>query len=105
MAAMQIAYHIETGATEMYDIDARSAVANFPKEWSFDPWPAGGKPAAGVVEKPDVVIPDNWKELTGPERIALARQVGKKGNFGAEKADIAIQEYIDAHPAAPDEET
>ncbi|MBX5001886.1 hypothetical protein HJB72_28600 [Rhizobium lentis] len=32
-------YHIDAGETEMYEIDARNAVAKFPKEWSEKPWP------------------------------------------------------------------
>ncbi|MBB4342148.1 hypothetical protein [Rhizobium leguminosarum] len=35
-------YHISAedgAATEMYEIDAREAVAKFPKEWSDTPWP------------------------------------------------------------------
>lgn len=36
-------HHIDTGETEMYEIDAREAVAKFPKEWSDTPWPAKKK--------------------------------------------------------------
>lgn len=39
-------YHIDAadGApTEMYEIDAREALAKFPKEWSDTPWPAKKK--------------------------------------------------------------
>ncbi|MBY3162118.1 hypothetical protein HFO65_15900 [Rhizobium laguerreae] len=39
-------YHIDTpdgAATEMYEIDAREAIAKFPKEWSDTPWPAKKK--------------------------------------------------------------
>jgi len=32
-------HHIKDGPKEMYDIDARAAVAQFPKEWSDNPWP------------------------------------------------------------------
>ena len=32
-------YHIDAGETEMYEIDARDALAKFPKEWSEKPWP------------------------------------------------------------------
>lgn len=31
-------YHKEHGETEMYEIDARSALANFPEEWAEEPW-------------------------------------------------------------------
>lgn len=32
-------YHIKDGPKEMYDIDARAAVAQFPQEWSDKAWP------------------------------------------------------------------
>jgi hypothetical protein len=35
----EVAYHIITGAvTFPYAVDANSAVARFPNEWSFEPW-------------------------------------------------------------------
>jgi hypothetical protein len=43
-------YHIGTedgAATEMYEIDAREALAKFPKEWSDTPWPK-----SKVADKP-----------------------------------------------------
>ena len=49
-------YHVDAGETEMYEIDAREAVAKFPDEWSETPWPKskGSKaaaPAAGEDPK------------------------------------------------------
>lgn len=32
------AYHVEQGAVEMYTVDANSAVATHPDEWSWEPW-------------------------------------------------------------------
>ncbi|TBY41591.1 hypothetical protein [Rhizobium leguminosarum] len=44
-------YHIEAGETELYEIDARQAVAKFPKEWSETPWPAAPEPKAPFLAK------------------------------------------------------
>jgi hypothetical protein len=38
MNALKTAYHIGNGPTQMYAVDADSAVRNHPKEWSFVPW-------------------------------------------------------------------
>lgn len=101
MPAMITAYHVNDGQTLMYDIDARSAVGQHPKEWSLEPWPSKGKTA----EKPAApqgdaaVIPEGWRDLPAADRIALAKTVGAKGNIGAAKADAAIEEYLAAHPA------
>jgi hypothetical protein len=35
---LKTVYHIDAGETELYEIDARAAVQNFPKEWSDKPW-------------------------------------------------------------------
>jgi len=35
---MKRAYHVERGATEMYVVDAESAVALHPQEWSWEPF-------------------------------------------------------------------
>ncbi|ARP64345.1 hypothetical protein A9K65_013850 [Mesorhizobium sp. WSM1497] len=44
-------YHVKDGAKEMYDIDARAAVAQFPKEWSETAWPEkGSKPSKADQE-------------------------------------------------------
>lgn len=32
-------YHIKDGEKEMYEIDGKAAVRNFPEEWSSAPWP------------------------------------------------------------------
>lgn len=43
-------YHKETGAAELYSIDARPALANHPDEWRDRPWPSDeGK---GDTKKP-----------------------------------------------------
>lgn len=50
-------YHVDSEApVEMYEIDARVAVGNFPKEWSDKPW---GKSA---VKQPEAPVID----LKGP---------------------------------------
>lgn len=36
--ATRTAYHIDTGATEMWSIDAHKAVGQHPDEWSWQPW-------------------------------------------------------------------
>lgn len=37
-SAVQTVYHIKDGPVQMYTIDARHAVGNFPKEWANKPW-------------------------------------------------------------------
>ncbi len=92
MPATKTVHHIKDGPVSMYEIDARHAVARFPKEWSNEPWPEDSEPQAAVT------IPDGWQDLPADERIALAKTVGAKGNIGAAKADAAIEEYLAANP-------
>lgn len=64
-------YHIGTeegAATEMYEIDAREALAKFPKEWSEDPWPK-----SKVAEKPKEASP----AAAEPKAPFEAREKGK----------------------------
>jgi len=41
-----VAHHVETGATTMYKVDAASAVARYPDEWSLKPWSQEDRSAA-----------------------------------------------------------
>lgn len=48
--SQKVAYHITDGPVVMYTIDANSAVAQHPKEWSFTPWPAPAPKGKGKPE-------------------------------------------------------
>ncbi|QHW26657.1 hypothetical protein GYN07_20985 [Rhizobium leguminosarum bv. viciae 248] len=64
-------YHIDAAdgaATEMYEIDAREALAKFPKEWSETPWPA----KKNVPEEPK-----DLKPADDPKAPFEAREKGK----------------------------
>ena len=37
-ATMKTVYHIDSGASQMYPVDANAAVSTHPDEWSFEPW-------------------------------------------------------------------
>lgn len=46
-------YHKETGAAELYSIDAREALNNHPEEWRSKPWPSDdGKGDKAPASKP-----------------------------------------------------
>ncbi len=47
----QTVHHIKNGAQEMYEIDARAAVAKHPNEWSKEPWTDDAKAAAAKAER------------------------------------------------------
>lgn len=38
MSLMKDAYHVRTGLTRMYAVDAQNAVSMHPEEWSLTPW-------------------------------------------------------------------
>lgn len=47
----QTVHHIKNGAQEMYEIDARAAVAKHPNEWSKEAWTDEAKAAAAKAER------------------------------------------------------
>lgn len=92
------AYHVKDGAQVFpYAIDAHSAVARFPKEWSMTPWSDNGEQSAPIVE-----IPDGWQDLKPLQRINIAVQLGadRKG-LTAAKADEVIEAEAEARAEAP----
>lgn len=97
MAEMKVVHHIKDGAKEMYVIDANHAVANFPKEWSNEPWGNGKSKSTAPVE--NVVVPNDWKDLAAKDRIALARSLGATGTLSGDTANEAIQAYVDENKA------
>jgi hypothetical protein len=90
-ATAKVAYHVEDGAmTFPYAVDAHSAVARFPKEWSFTPWAGDGSKSAPVVE-----IPGDWQDQSPSSRIALALALSgepRKGMTAAKADDIILAE-------------
>lgn len=85
------AYHIEQGAVIMYAIDADSAVARFPEEWSHEPWPgAEDKPA----DKSQVVIPDDWRSFNPQKRRMLAIKLGAPNNVKVADATQTIEDEV-----------
>lgn len=88
-AATKIAYHVDDGPKEMYNVDANSAVARFPDEWSHTPWSKDGKQAKPLVE-----IPADWQDERPLQRIALAVALGneRKGLTAAKADDIITAE-------------
>lgn len=97
-SAVKTVYHVKDGPTSMYLIDASSAVARFPEEWSFTPWKKDGKKAEPIVE-----IPSDWQDLKPSERIALAVQLGaKRIGLTAAKADDVIEAEVETRAAAPE---
>lgn len=75
------AYHIAQGRVDFpYAIDANSAVASHPGEWSFAPWPqeeAAKQRAAFGYEDPPPPSKDEMKQLSADakEREAAARRL------------------------------
>jgi hypothetical protein len=87
LQAMQVtAYHVEKGPVTMYRVDAQTAVARFPDEWSLEPWPDSEKSeAAGVV-----TIPDDWRDLSFPKRRQIAMKLGASTTVTVAEADKLI---------------
>ncbi len=86
--AMRTIYHVKDGPVMVYHIDANSAVAHHPKEWSNKPW--GDQPQEVIA------IPDKWEDLKPSERINLAVTLGeKRKGLTAAAADEAIAREIE----------
>jgi hypothetical protein len=93
-SAVKTVHHIKDGAVTIPIIDANSAVARFPKEWSFTPW---GKDGARV----EVEIPDGWQDLKASDRISLAVRLGaKRPGLTSAKADDLIEAEAEKRAAA-----
>src|SRR6185436_19980291 len=75
------AYHIRDGRVDFpYAIDANSAVASHPDEWSFAPWPpdeAAKRREKFGYEDPPAPTPAEMKELSSDakEREAAAKRL------------------------------
>lgn len=93
----KVAYHVKDGEHLFpYAVDANSAVASHPEEWSFTPWGKDGKKTASVVE-----IPPDWQDLKPMQRISLAVSLGaERKGLTAAKADEVIQAEVDEREAA-----
>jgi hypothetical protein len=104
-SATKIVHHIKDGPKEILLVDANSAVARFPEEWSETPWSKDGKQA-----KPMVEIPADWQDRNGLARIAIAVSLGneRKGMTASKADDIILAEVekraADAEAAAKAEE-
>lgn len=84
-------HHVKDGAVSMYLVDANSAVARFPKEWSHTPWGKDGDKTVPIVE-----IPGGWQDMRPSERITLAVSLGaKRVGLTAAKADELIEAEVD----------
>ena len=95
-----VAYHIQDGRHEFpYAIDARMAISQHPKEWSWTPWGKDGEKTVPVAD-----IPDDWQDMSALARINLAVQLGatRKG-LTAAKADEVIQAEVDKRAEAQPE--
>jgi hypothetical protein len=100
-SSTKIVHHIKDGPVEMPLVDANSAVARFPNEWSHTPWGKRGEKTVPIVE-----IPDGWQDLKPSERINLAVRLGaKRVGLTAAKADELIEAEVEhrAAEAAPAE--
>lgn len=100
----KIAYHAKDGPVEMYAIDANSAVANHPDEWSFKPHgPAGAKYDA----KLDTDIPPSWRDLPTQQRRQIAIKLGEAQTITGAQADEVLaaeekrRENIKPEPEPP----
>lgn len=100
----KIAYHAKDGPVEMYAIDANSAVANHPDEWSFKPHgPAGAKYDA----KLDTEIPPSWRDLPTQQRRQIAIKLGEAQTITGAQADEVLaaeekrRENIKPEPEPP----
>lgn len=60
--SQKVFYHINSGASLMYEVDGNTAVAQHPGEWSKEPW------APGVAEKA--------RKIRHDEQVAVAKQQG-----------------------------
>ena len=90
-SATKTVHHIEDGPKEMLLVDANSAVARFPDEWSFTPWKKNGE-----RPKPIIDIPVEWQDLKPSERVALAVRLGaERRGLTAAKADELIDAEVD----------
>lgn len=71
-------YHNSAPAkgVEMYEIDAKIAVANFPKEWSVEPWPEKAPEAAEGEEKSSDQLPSDQPPSGDPNIKFEARDKG-----------------------------
>lgn len=97
--ATRVVYHKETGAVEMYAIDATHAVSAHPKEWSYEPWDG-----SEGVERPDgqprAVIPNGWVDLPPSQKIQLAKDLGAEKVKSGAQADEFISDYLVARANA-----
>lgn len=101
---MQKIYHVEAGETEMYEIDAREALAKFPDEWSEKPWTAKEKTAAKPVEK--LVEPAVPGEAKAPY-MAKEKTAGWWAIFNADDKQVGgnmRKPDAEAFNAMPDED-
>lgn len=78
-------YHVEHGPAVMYTIDAHTAVANHPEEWSFEPW--GNEPnervervkaAGGRAEAEKKRLADAPPPEKKPAGVKAAEDLGLK---------------------------
>lgn len=73
-------YHIDGEIAEMYPVDAQSAVARFPKEWSLKPWAERHIDAARAEAEAKLVAEGQRKfaEEAKADKEALLRGLDRK---------------------------
>jgi hypothetical protein len=89
------------GWIDVAPVDAISAAAKFPGDWTLTPWI---RPEGSVY----INVPTGWKALIGPERIRLAKETGARIDPGMEtaaqvaEADSIISKYLadTKHPSS-----
>lgn len=107
-----VAFHIIDGPTNFhYGVDARSAVARFPGEWSYTPWSRedearareeSGEPVPEITAEEQAAIDEHAKAVEAAnERLKVRRE-----KLAAEKAEAdqvaADEALVNSTPPRPE---